>query len=185
MTRNDVVTAQLVTEIGVSHDVGYHPDERRRIARDLHDTVIQRLFATGLTIQAVSGRTDGAIRDEAGLEKCVACGLCSVACPADAIYLEAAENDGTVQAVHYTVTKAAAQAVDDAVDQRRRLAGDLRRPGLAGETGQCGETRRRAAEIRRRRRADCFDLDYLRRHVRRRGLRLARPSERRLSDSRL
>jgi len=38
------------------------------------------------------------MRDEDGLEKCVACGLCSVACPADAIYLEAAENDGTVQA---------------------------------------------------------------------------------------
>src|SRR2546428_10138065 len=38
------------------------------------------------------------MRDENGLEKCVACRLCSVACPADAIYLEAAENDGTVQA---------------------------------------------------------------------------------------
>ena len=38
------------------------------------------------------------MRDENGLEKCVACGLCSVACPADAIYLEAAENDGTVEA---------------------------------------------------------------------------------------
>ena len=37
-------------------------------------------------------------RDENGLEKCVACGLCSAACPADAIYLEAAENDGSVQA---------------------------------------------------------------------------------------
>jgi len=32
MSRDDIVTAQLVTEIGVSHDVGYHPDERRRIA---------------------------------------------------------------------------------------------------------------------------------------------------------
>ncbi|MBU6315395.1 MAG: AAA family ATPase [Acidobacteria bacterium] len=32
MTRDDIVAAQLVTEIGVSHDVGYHPDERRRIA---------------------------------------------------------------------------------------------------------------------------------------------------------
>ena len=38
------------------------------------------------------------MRDENGLEKCVACGLCSVACPSDAIYLEPAENDGTVQA---------------------------------------------------------------------------------------
>jgi len=32
------------------------------------------------------------MRDENGLEKCVACGLCSVACPADAIYLEAADS---------------------------------------------------------------------------------------------
>jgi NADH-quinone oxidoreductase subunit I len=38
------------------------------------------------------------MRDENDLEKCVACGLCSVACPADAIYLEAQENNGSVQA---------------------------------------------------------------------------------------
>ncbi len=31
-------------------------------------------------------------RDENGLEKCVACFLCSVACPADCIYIEGAEN---------------------------------------------------------------------------------------------
>jgi len=33
--------------------------ERERIARDLHDTVIQRLFATGMGLQSLVGRTDG------------------------------------------------------------------------------------------------------------------------------
>lgn len=33
-------------------------------------------------------------RDENGLEKCVACFLCAAACPADCIYIEAAENAG-------------------------------------------------------------------------------------------
>jgi NADH-quinone oxidoreductase subunit I len=32
-------------------------------------------------------------RDENGLEKCVACFLCAAACPANCIYIEAAEND--------------------------------------------------------------------------------------------
>jgi ATP-dependent Zn protease len=32
MTQGDVVEAQLTTEIGLSHPVGYHPDERRRVA---------------------------------------------------------------------------------------------------------------------------------------------------------
>src|ERR1035437_7747992 len=31
-------------------------------------------------------------RDENGLEKCVACFLCGAACPANCIYIEAAEN---------------------------------------------------------------------------------------------
>lgn len=31
-------------------------------------------------------------RDESGLEKCVACFLCAAACPANCIYIEAAEN---------------------------------------------------------------------------------------------
>lgn len=34
-------------------------------------------------------------RDEYGLEKCVACFLCAAACPADCIYIEAAENTET------------------------------------------------------------------------------------------
>jgi len=32
MTINDVLKAQLVTEVGVAQEMGYHPDERRRIA---------------------------------------------------------------------------------------------------------------------------------------------------------
>ena len=36
-------------------------------------------------------------RDESGLEKCVACFLCSAACPADCIYIEAAENTEKVR----------------------------------------------------------------------------------------
>ncbi len=35
MDRSDVLSAQLVTEVGVAHEMGYHPDERRRIA--LHE----------------------------------------------------------------------------------------------------------------------------------------------------
>jgi NADH-quinone oxidoreductase subunit I len=34
-------------------------------------------------------------RDENGLEKCVACFLCAAACPANCIYIEAAENTET------------------------------------------------------------------------------------------
>lgn len=35
-------------------------DDRDRMARDLHDTVIQRLFAVGLSLQAVAGATESA-----------------------------------------------------------------------------------------------------------------------------
>lgn len=37
-------------------------DDRERIARDLHDTVIQRIFAAGLTLQGLAGRLDDASR---------------------------------------------------------------------------------------------------------------------------
>jgi len=36
-------------------------------------------------------------RDENGLEKCVACFLCAAACPAECIYIEAAENTDLVR----------------------------------------------------------------------------------------
>jgi ATP-dependent Zn protease len=32
MNHHDVVAAQMITEVGLAQDVGYHPDERRRVA---------------------------------------------------------------------------------------------------------------------------------------------------------
>jgi two-component system, NarL family, sensor histidine kinase DevS len=39
-------------------------EERERIARDLHDVVIQRLFAVGLGLDALSARLEGSVADE-------------------------------------------------------------------------------------------------------------------------
>ena len=49
--RNAAVVAAAEARLAIS-------DDRDRIARDLHDTVIQRLFAAGLTLQAAMGRAD-------------------------------------------------------------------------------------------------------------------------------
>jgi PAS domain S-box-containing protein len=49
-------------------------DDRDRIARDLHDTVIQRLFATGMSLQAALGRPDPRDRIEravAGIDEAI------------------------------------------------------------------------------------------------------------------
>ena len=48
MTVSDVLEAQLVTEVGIAHEMGYHPDERRRIA--IHEA--------GHTLAAVLTRRD-------------------------------------------------------------------------------------------------------------------------------
>jgi signal transduction histidine kinase len=44
-------------------------DDRERIARDLHDTVIQKLFASGMALQATLMTAQGPLRDK--LEQCV------------------------------------------------------------------------------------------------------------------
>ncbi len=46
-------------------------EDRERIGRDLHDTVIQRLFATGLSLQAGVGRLDGHPEIAARIERAV------------------------------------------------------------------------------------------------------------------
>jgi len=48
----DVTERQAITaELMAAHDELTLADDRERIARDLHDTVIQRLFAVGLSLQ--------------------------------------------------------------------------------------------------------------------------------------
>ena len=49
--QNAAIVAAAESRLAIS-------DDRDRIARDLHDTVIQRLFATGLMLQAAIGRAD-------------------------------------------------------------------------------------------------------------------------------
>ncbi|WP_074788470.1 GAF domain-containing sensor histidine kinase [Austwickia chelonae] len=39
-------------------------EDRDRIARDMHDHVIQRLYATGLSLQSAARRADGPVRDK-------------------------------------------------------------------------------------------------------------------------
>ena len=46
-------------------------DDRERIARDLHDTVIQRLFAEGLRLQAALGSVEDPVRTRARVESTI------------------------------------------------------------------------------------------------------------------
>ncbi|CAB4889722.1 unannotated protein [freshwater metagenome] len=63
MTLSDITEARLITEVGLSHEVGYHPDERRKVAvheaghaltaalagRDIHiASILRRGGALGL-----------------------------------------------------------------------------------------------------------------------------------------
>ena len=93
------------------------------------------------------------MRDENGLEKCVACGLCSVACPADAIYLEAAENDGTVLAgPRYASVYQIHKTRVGRVQQGRLRVGQGRPPRRAARGRQIGRERLKTQVRRLRRR---------------------------------
>ena len=64
----ETVTHTIATVRDVSNREETHArvvqmQERERIARDLHDMVIQRLFAAGMNLQAVSGSADPAAVD--------------------------------------------------------------------------------------------------------------------------
>jgi signal transduction histidine kinase len=82
--------------------------ERERIARDLHDTVIQRIFATGMGLQGLVGNIDSApVRDR--------------------VQQAVDELDETIRAIRGTIFALEAEAADRGALRARVLA-------LAGET---------------------------------------------------
>ena len=57
MTTDDVVEAQLVTEVGISHEVGYHPDERNRVAiHEAGHALTAALFGRDIRIASILRR---------------------------------------------------------------------------------------------------------------------------------
>ncbi|HEY4333990.1 MAG TPA: AAA family ATPase [Ilumatobacteraceae bacterium] len=56
-TADDVVEAQLITEIGLSHEVGYHPDERNRVAiHEAGHALTAALFGREIRIASILRR---------------------------------------------------------------------------------------------------------------------------------
>ena len=58
----------------------------------LQKTTTERFPDAPPTVQPRYRGKQVLMRDESGLEKCVACFLCAAACPSNCIYIEAAEN---------------------------------------------------------------------------------------------
>lgn len=81
--------------------------DRDRIARDLHDLVIQRLFATGMQLQAAQGLSEGELRQRAG----------------DAV----AELDATIKELRSTIFELTASTTLPLLDEVRTLLGDYSR----------------------------------------------------------
>ncbi len=58
--RDVTEAAMLRSQIAATRREAALTAERERMARDLHDTVIQEVFAVGLSLQSLAGRTDDA-----------------------------------------------------------------------------------------------------------------------------
>ncbi len=57
MTPDDIVEAQLITEVGISHEVGYHPDERNRVAiHEAGHALTAALFGREIRIASILRR---------------------------------------------------------------------------------------------------------------------------------
>ncbi len=71
LTLVDALTEERDTSraLSIAHEELAVADERDRIARDLHDTVIQRLFATGIALQGAIGR--GSVVAEAAMDRTI------------------------------------------------------------------------------------------------------------------
>jgi signal transduction histidine kinase len=57
--------AAIVLELAAAREVAekvQRLEDRNRLARDLHDHVIQRLYGTGMSLQRLTGRVDGDVR---------------------------------------------------------------------------------------------------------------------------
>ena len=57
MSHDDVVEAQLVTEVGLSHEVGYHPEERNRVAiHEAGHALTAALFGRDIRVASILRR---------------------------------------------------------------------------------------------------------------------------------
>lgn len=58
MIPNDVIEAQLITDIGLSHPVGYHPDERRRVAiHEAGHALVASLVGRNVRVASILSRS--------------------------------------------------------------------------------------------------------------------------------